>query len=320
MTAAPLDRRRSQTFQQIVRNYGDADGLPIWQVARATSAAPKYFAPIKIRKGNGSEVVTFKDGGFGSNNPSPEACRDIIYKHGGLTKNIGPFVSIGTGTDVPLAMFDGKGGIMGNVRNTIANVKTVFKLPSRTLKAHEYMLSLSYSDNELKFPYHRFEGGKRLGKVDLGEWKGHKWTSITLRDKTPGAKTLLEIEAAVALYLKRPEVERELEEVARILVDRRRLRTRNASKWDRYASFSYYECAVKGCEKQHSNTLDDFKEHVRTTHHHKVDDQVLDNWIKKYRRVHWVYRPPALEVKASGKDKGKSKATAIPSSHPEGDY
>ena len=292
----PLDRTRTKirSLSQALRNHGDAHVLPIWQVARATSAAPGYFPPMKIRSGNGSEVVTFKDGGFGSNNPSEEAYYDIANKHGG-SKNMGPFISIGTGS-IPLKMFPGREGKLKNLRNTIANMRTVLQLPSRTAKAHENMIRISNFDGEERFPYYRFDGGERLGKVGLGEWKSHRNTFITGRDNTPGYKTLAEIEAATAIYLLHPDVQRDLKEVAKILVERRRLRTRNESDWDRYASFSYYECDFGNCKFKRINTAQKLKEHIRKKHRTMVDDRALEAVLKKKRRVYWVYRPKSQDA------------------------
>ena len=244
---------------------------------------------MSIRSGNGPEVVTFKDGGFGSNNPSEEAYYDIANKHGGTSKNIGPFISIGTGS-TPLKMFPGKKRSLKHLRNTIANGKTVMQLPSRTARAHENMICISNFDGTEHFPYYRFEGGERLWKVGLGEWKSHRYTFITGRENTPGCKTLAEIEAATAIYLRRPDVQRDLKEVAKILVERRRYRTRNESDWDRYASFSYYECDFRECGHEKITTLQKLKEHIRKEHRTIVDDRPLETELKNKRRVHWVYR------------------------------
>lgn len=259
--------------------------LTIWEVARATSAAPGYFPPIRIKTGHGSEVITFKDGGFGSNNPSEEAYQDILDKHGG-SMHMGPFISIGTGI-TPLDMF---GKRSDNLSTFIANIKTTIKLPSRTLRAHGNMVRHANRDNEERFPYFRFDGGHDLGEVDLGEWETHRLTRVTGKDKSSGRKTLKKIETAVAVYLHDREVQKDLMECAKLLVNRRRLRARDASNWDRYASYSHYECDLKGCQKRLVNTAHDFKEHLRRDHKFRLVDPVIDKKILECRRVRWLYR------------------------------
>jgi Patatin-like phospholipase len=67
----------------------DASTAFIWEVARATSAAPLYFEPITI------DPITYSDGGLGANNPTEEAileAYDVLPE-----KPIGRVVSIGTG-------------------------------------------------------------------------------------------------------------------------------------------------------------------------------------------------------------------------------
>ncbi|MBI1276650.1 MAG: patatin [Anaerolineaceae bacterium] len=44
--------------------------FPMWQVARATSAAPTYFEPCKIDVPNSTDYYTLVDGGVFANNPS----------------------------------------------------------------------------------------------------------------------------------------------------------------------------------------------------------------------------------------------------------
>lgn len=301
--APPWDPSRSQMRQRTFRNLGGASMLAIWKVARATSAAPGYFPPIKIKTGNGSEFITFKDGGFGSNNPSEEAYRDILNKHGG-NMHMGPFISIGTGV-TPLDMF---GKRSDNLSTAIVNIKTAIKLPSRTLKAHENMVWHATPDDGEGFPYFRFDGGLELGEVDLGEWESHWFTRITGKDGISGRKTLKKIETAIAVYLQHRGVQKDLMECAKLLVNRRRLRARNASDWDRYASYSYYECDFKGCQKRRVNTADDFKEHLRRGHKLKLADLVIDKKIVECRRVHWLYRSDDTTQEPTARNKGKGRA------------
>ena len=55
------------------RNPGVAHSIPIWEVARATTAAPTYFEPIKISNRK------FGDGGFGTNNPAEEMFWEVVH-------------------------------------------------------------------------------------------------------------------------------------------------------------------------------------------------------------------------------------------------
>ena len=282
--APPPEPDKSKNRQRIFRNPGGPSMLPIWKVARATSAAPGYFSPIKIETDGGSEVIRFKDGGFGTNNPSEEAYWDILNKHGSIL-HMGPFISIGTGI-TPMDMF---GKRSDNLSNAYVNIKTAVKLPARTLKAHENMIRNANPDGEERFPYFRFDGGLELGEVDLGEWETHRFPRITAKDGTSGLKTLKKIEAAIAVYLRNRDVQRDLTECAELLVNRRRLRARNASDWDRYASYSYYVCDMKKCPKRAAGTAREFKDHLRRHHRLKLADPVIEKKISACRRVQWLY-------------------------------
>ena len=282
------DPNKTRLRHATSRNHGPPPTLPIWKVARATSAAPKYFPPIKIQKGSDSDpknCVKFKDGGFGCNNPSEEAYWDILHKHGGMARNIGPFISIGTGIP-PFEMF---AEAPGNLPNAVANLKAATKLPSRTMKTHDAMARLSHRDGQDIFPYYRFDGGKRLGEVKLDEWKSHRLTRLTGRDREPGSKTIDKMFSATAVYLQHRDVQRDLTDCAKLLVRRRRLRMRNSSAWDRYASASFYECNYKGCESKRINTKQLFKEHLKQKHHIKIEDEIVEQSIGESRHC-WVYR------------------------------
>lgn len=57
------------------RNPGRQDNYPMSQVGRATAAAPFYFKAVKLDKDN--PELELIDGGFGANNPSEEAYREV---------------------------------------------------------------------------------------------------------------------------------------------------------------------------------------------------------------------------------------------------
>ena len=61
------------------------------------------------------------------------------------------------------------------------------------------MIKIPNFDGKELFPYHRFDVGDRLIKVDLGEWKSPSSTFITAHDNARGCKTLAQIEATAAI-------------------------------------------------------------------------------------------------------------------------
>lgn len=266
-------------------NGGNAQNVPIADVGRATSAAPNFFRPAVISIGN--EERSFKDGGFGSNNPSYLTYVDVILKHGNMRTCIGPFVSIGTGNS-NVTLFDRKqGGWLRNrhFRDWRANLQAALRLPSRTQGAHENMQAASAKGSDHHFPYLRLDGGDILGSIKLDEWESNHrlavWT--TGKDATPGIKTLEKIRGAVARYLVQDEVRTEIKKMAKILVQRRRLRTRDKSAWDQYACASHYECSIDGCVKERIETLCEYMDHVRSQHRDEKAHPQSD------RRC-WIYR------------------------------
>jgi len=83
-----------------MRSYGTRDADPfrgcIYQVARATSAAPTFFEPVEI------DDVLYGDGGTGWNNPTKEAIAEArnIWPR----RPIGIVISIGTGLEAPIEL------------------------------------------------------------------------------------------------------------------------------------------------------------------------------------------------------------------------
>lgn len=296
-----LDRSRSIYRQRDRRNQGPAPRLSLCQVARATSAAPGYFPPIKINKGSGQsprDVILFKDGGFGANNPSKEALGCVVYKHGGSIRNIGPFVSIGTGAHSE-PIFAKK---PGNWQNFKANLKGAVAHPAKTKGTHEDMAYISNLDGR-EFPYYRFEGGEDLGKIALDEWKSNNFAQIRGKNSTPGYKTIDTMDQATSKYILRDDVQDDLKKIASILVKRRRLRVRDTSAWDRYASASYYECIHKGCEHRRIATSDLYKEHLRELHGLRLPAEVLERDMLRSRRC-WLYKnKPSENMKPASTNK-----------------
>ena len=80
-----------------MRSYKTSYEFPfsgkIWEAARATSAAPTFFAPITV------DHVTYGDGGTGWNNPTRLVTSEVrqIWPH----RPIGCLISLGTGEEDP---------------------------------------------------------------------------------------------------------------------------------------------------------------------------------------------------------------------------
>jgi patatin-like phospholipase/acyl hydrolase len=66
----------TKTPDYIIRYNEGADKLRIWQVTRATSAAPFFFKSLIADIE--SEKIAFKDGGIRENNPSVAAWSEFV--------------------------------------------------------------------------------------------------------------------------------------------------------------------------------------------------------------------------------------------------
>jgi predicted acylesterase/phospholipase RssA len=132
----------------LFRSYGTAaekaSTCPIWQAARATSAAPWYFRPQKI---DGDKFV---DGGLGSNNPCALLVNEAESQWPG--RPIGTILSIGTGSKLGRGtnpLFAGLGIATG------------------TESIHRVMEGRFRG----KGIYYRFQVGGLGGEVSLNQWR-----------------------------------------------------------------------------------------------------------------------------------------------------
>ena len=104
---------------KLFKSYGfDKDQTPIWQAARATSAAPAFFAPARVDIP--PPAGWYVDGGVRANNPSWEAVVEA-KKHWRTRKCF--IVSIGTGVQKPVD-FIGKKKTQGTSKTAIATLES----------------------------------------------------------------------------------------------------------------------------------------------------------------------------------------------------
>ena len=277
--------------QEYPRNPNYAAPYEIWQVARATTAAPFYFDPIEIsglltstnslKRGatfgknkrsvpHDKSIATFIDGGWGhTNNPAEEAYHEIITSN----ETIGTFASIGTGrrtTDRWKSGFKNK--ILGLV-DEATNPEI----------SHRRVLALSKQEGKI-FSYYRFNELNALPDTDFDEWQ----------PRSTGKKTLNKIEDAFRKWALKGDVQADFQKCAEELVRRRRLRTADTSRWERYALGSCFDCKEdkKVCPAPADKRWFDrkeFQDHLLADHEAKPSN--IDQIVEKCRTV-WAYKPP----------------------------
>ena len=150
------------------RNPDSADNYKIWEVGRATSAAPMYFKAMKLEDDAEAEYL---DGGFGANNPAEEAYRSVKQLSSNNDQTVKVLVSIGTGKNLETDRNPSAGYAL---YLRYANAAAKWATDSET--THERV----YDSTRGKADYTRLNVEHGLGKMKLDEWKAREelrlWT------------------------------------------------------------------------------------------------------------------------------------------------
>jgi hypothetical protein len=229
-------------------NPGNATPAEIWKVARATSAAPKYFSPISFND------RTFRDGAIGANNPSKVAIDEVLQMHRYSPKLL---ISIGTGSQNrtthvrnPQKLRKAKGW-----RNLAKVITQLITQSERTAE-----LAQDTCENE-KVDYFRWNV-PAVGDIGLDEWNPPGNGEITK------AKILdLTID-----YLSKKEVHLRLVQVARELVALRRARA-ETERWEVFARKFLYFCPEPSCH------------HLKATQTFLTRDELRDHGIHEHSYI-----------------------------------
>ena len=194
-----------------------AEKLRIWQVTRATSAAPFYFQSLIADVAN--ETKEFKDGGIRENNPSGAAWSEFISLYGA---HVEPALLLSVGTGRPNRERD---GFAETWPGPVGHWSLMRKF-AETFAVVNHML-VKYTDGELKHDmlvnqaqgmhgwYKRLNVDTGLEDMKLDSWE----PSEEIDDKgvtrhVPGGKTLATIKDVTEKYLARTKEIRELKEYA----------------------------------------------------------------------------------------------------------
>jgi hypothetical protein len=154
-----LHKSENSKERSLDRNPALAHDIPIWKVARATSAAPPYFKPMKI------DGLEYLDGGFGANNPCVEIYDEVRRMNNNSDKCAKVVLSIGTGQNNKRNRFGGRG-----LLRYLNYMNFARKWASESEKTHADMLKkLEYSQH--KFLYVRLNVRSGLDVMKLDEWR-----------------------------------------------------------------------------------------------------------------------------------------------------
>jgi hypothetical protein len=219
-----------------------ADRLRIWEVTRATSAAPFFFKMLEADFGAKGKIG-FKDGGIRENNPSYAAYSEHASLKGD-DHNPALLLSIGTGR--PDTTHDGfasvwpgpfgKVSMMRKWSEKFAVFKNVLIKYTEGEDRHKMMRTIAKGEHTW---YKRLNVDKGLQDMKLDNWEKGPWknpmTGIT--KEVPGGKTLARMDVVTGDYLTRTTTVKALQEyappkivlqqVAERLVRHRRMREEN---------------------------------------------------------------------------------------------
>ncbi|MCJ1315256.1 hypothetical protein MMC15_000572 [Xylographa vitiligo] len=229
------------------RNPGPAHALPIWQVARATTAATGYFKPMTIGD------IDFVDGALGCNNPAQEAYDEVVRMHNGNRAAVRLLLSIGTGQSEVTRIGRGQIGRM------LQAVKAGVGVLTETEETHNTMTKRAADIETLT--YRRFNVPKALG---VGQMRMDVWNPAVQQRIETLTTEYLDKPAAHKGALKEDE---RLQELAAMLVKARRERAQTG-RWPISTSQVRYRCTVDKCDNGQKvrNTFDELWTHIAQEH------------------------------------------------------
>ena len=291
------------------RNPGMAHDIPIWQVARATSAAPGYFKEVVI------EGLRYVDGGFGANNPCVEVFKDVRKMNNHNDDCIQCVVSVGTGKNKQRRITRQTGAkdlLKAGLGKFIHYENFARKWASESERSHEEMVN-NWNNLGKPFTYHRLNVETGLEKMKLDEWRCRSTIRLKIgrlighirynkfrpanphhdseklnhpdHDSTDGStgvdskipgflrpknRTLEKIQQDTLEYLGDPETQRRLDECAQKLVENRRERVKaNKERWERACFGTWYQCQVDKCPRGQKEYRDQHDMEKHLLHKHR---------------------------------------------------
>ena len=141
----------------------------IWEAARATSAAPTFFPPIKFGSQTGGDFI---DAGVGCNNPTKILVKEAkSYYHMKRYKATQPtcLVSIGTGQKDLIQLHRAASMFWFKDRSGLSIAPVLGEIITDCENTHDEVL-LSYLENNARDQYYRFNVPQGMQQITLDEW------------------------------------------------------------------------------------------------------------------------------------------------------
>ena len=241
------------------RNPGLAHELPIWQVARATSAAALFFDDVEI------EGQRYRDGAFWTNNPSCEILWEVLFMYQSETdaKGTNQRRSVNSGSKLVDSDRDGVDSVVNlflsigsgrtesvkNPRrtNVLRSLRSYFPSTSNSEDVHEKMTE------EAPNVYRRLNVHNGLNRIQSYRWEANGSKSNTFQ----------RIKAATLRYLSTDQVRYVIQDCAKRLVDCRRKRA-NTVRWEFFALGIRYRCPY--CQSPLLMDRNELMFHLQTKH------------------------------------------------------
>ncbi|KAI9783850.1 MAG: hypothetical protein M1816_001151 [Peltula sp. TS41687] len=212
-------------------NPGRAHREPLWKIARATSAAPKYFSSIFFS----SRI--FRDGGMGANNPAELALSEVLQMHEHPPSLM---LSVGTGKPEDTPQSESHVGSRPPVQKGLIKIRgdfhDVVALATESEKTEARVRERCTVDLDPKVEYFRFNVAKEMSQIMLDNWE----------PAAGGERTKEHITRLTNQYLHTRQINDDLLKCARILVQTRRDRAKT-ERWERFAAQYVYFCPEQDC-------------------------------------------------------------------------
>jgi hypothetical protein len=293
---SPLDK-----IPNPMEQTGPADSSLIWEVARATSAAPTYFNTIKIGEDE------YGDAGFGENNPSTRLFWEVSQLNNNNNYANELSISIGTGITrfsrfqkgllrKPIGWINAAKAVSTDCENVHIEMQNIttsghkhkyfrFNVPEKATdpEAEEPSRWQHIKKRSRKWFGHGGEPLDRgLGKIKLDEWKSRGWWRKESIQE--------EIERITKEYLKDPVVVRQLKEIAEAMVSHRRARART-DRWATYALGIRYECPVtfERCPDDTWTDERNLRRHLVEDHEFSMGNTKADEHLGQFLRAGKYY-------------------------------